>query len=38
VIVPELADELRLMAAWLELESVKVIPRGDLAGALAAAF
>ena len=38
VIVPELADELRLMATWLELDSVVVKPRGDLARALASAF
>ncbi len=29
-----LADELRLMADWLELDDVVVAPRGDLAGAL----
>jgi uncharacterized protein YcaQ len=29
-----LADELRLMADWLELEDVVVVPRGDLAGPL----
>ena len=38
VIVPELADELRLMAHWLELETVQVQPRGDLARSLATAF
>jgi uncharacterized protein YcaQ len=38
VIVPELADELRLMADWLELETVQVRPRGDLARSLATAF
>lgn len=32
-----LADELKLMAGWLGLERVRVEPRGDLAGALAAA-
>ena len=36
VIVPELAEELRLMASWLGLEQITVKPRGDLAGALAA--
>lgn len=30
----ELAEELRLMAGWLELESVRVVRRGDLAPAL----
>jgi uncharacterized protein YcaQ len=30
-----LAEELRLMADWLELDDVEVAPRGDLAGALA---
>jgi uncharacterized protein YcaQ len=38
IIVPELADELRLMAGWLGLESVAVSSRGDLAAALATAF
>jgi len=33
-----LAQELRLMAGWLGLESVRVEKRGDLAGALAAAL
>ncbi len=32
----ELAGELRLMAEWLELDDVKVMPDGDLAAALAA--
>ncbi|HEX6341772.1 winged helix-turn-helix domain-containing protein [Umezawaea sp.] len=32
----ELAAELRHMAEWLGLEGVEVMPRGDLAGALAA--
>lgn len=31
-----LADELRLLAGWLELEQVEVVPRGDLAPALRA--
>ncbi len=30
-----LAAELKLMAGWLGLDTVRVIPRGDLAGALA---
>jgi uncharacterized protein YcaQ len=34
----ELADELRLTAAWLGLGEVAIAPRGDLAGALAAAI
>ena len=34
---PALAAELRLMAGWLGLRSVRVEPRGDLAAALAAA-
>ena len=38
VIVPELADELRLMATWLGLEHIVVKPRGDLAAALSNAF
>lgn len=38
VIVPELAAELRLMAGWLGLADIRVMPRGDLAGALAAAI
>jgi uncharacterized protein YcaQ len=33
----ELADELRAMANWLELDHVSIAPRGDLAGALARA-
>ena len=32
-----LADELRLLAAWLELERVSVARKGDLAGKLAKA-
>jgi uncharacterized protein YcaQ len=32
---PRLAAELRLMAGWLGLTSVRVEPKGDLAGALA---
>jgi uncharacterized protein len=31
----ELAQELRLMAQWLELERIEVVPAGDLAPALA---
>jgi uncharacterized protein len=38
LIVPEVVEELRAMAAWLGLESVAVMPRGDLAAALARAF
>ena len=38
IIVPELADELRLMATWLELDTVVVKPRGDLARSLASVF
>jgi uncharacterized protein len=34
VIVPELADELQLMAGWLGLERIVVAKRGDLAAAL----
>ena len=30
-----LAAELRLMAQWLELDQVRVMPRGDLAAAVA---
>jgi hypothetical protein len=33
-----LAEELRVMAAWLELEHIKVRPRGDLSTALAGAL
>jgi uncharacterized protein len=33
-VVHELAEELRLMAAWLELDDVAVAERGDLAGSL----
>ena len=34
-VAPELADELRLLADWLELEQVSVARKGDLAGKLA---
>jgi uncharacterized protein YcaQ len=34
-VAPELADELRLLAGWLELEQVSVASKGDLAGKLA---
>jgi uncharacterized protein len=34
----ELAEELRLMAGWLELETVKVVRKGDLAATLAREF
>jgi uncharacterized protein len=33
-VAPELADELRLLAGWLELERVSVASKGDLAGKL----
>ena len=33
-IAGELADELELMAGWLELEEIEVCRRGDLAAAL----
>ena len=36
VIVPEVAEELRLMADWLGLTAIEVRPRGDLASALSA--
>jgi uncharacterized protein len=36
-VVPELADELAMMATWLDLESVEVLETGDLSPALAAA-
>jgi uncharacterized protein YcaQ len=34
LVAAALADELRLMADWLELDDVDVVARGDLAGAL----
>jgi uncharacterized protein YcaQ len=37
VVAGALADELRLMADWLELDTVAVVGRGDLAPDLAAA-
>jgi len=37
VVVPELAAELQLMAGWLGLDEVQVMPRGDLARPLAEA-
>ena len=37
VVAPELADELRLLASWLELEEVSVARNGDLAAKLAKA-
>jgi uncharacterized protein YcaQ len=37
-VVPELAEELRELQRWLELEHVEVAPRGDLAPALCALF
>jgi uncharacterized protein YcaQ len=36
-VATELASELKIMAEWLGLESVEVLPRGDLAPALAGA-
>jgi uncharacterized protein YcaQ len=36
-VAPELADELRLLAGWLELEEVSVARKGGLAGKLAKA-
>ena len=36
-VASELADELRLLAGWLELEQVSVARKGDLAGKLAKA-
>jgi uncharacterized protein YcaQ len=36
-VATELRAELDLMAAWLGLSDVQILPRGDLAGALAAA-
>jgi uncharacterized protein YcaQ len=38
VVAAHLADELRLLAAWLELEHVSVAKKGDLAGKLAKAI
>jgi uncharacterized protein len=37
VVASELAAELKIMAEWLGLEGVEVLPRGDLAPALTAA-
>ncbi|GAB6901027.1 winged helix-turn-helix domain-containing protein [Kineosporia succinea] len=37
-VLGELADELRLMAAWLELDGVTAEPKGDLGPALAKVF
>jgi uncharacterized protein YcaQ len=36
-VASELTAELRLLAEWLGLGSVEVVPRGDLAGVLTAA-
>jgi uncharacterized protein YcaQ len=36
-VATELASELKIMAEWLDLEAVEVLPRGDLAPALATA-
>ena len=38
IIVAELAEELQLMAGWLGLDRVRVMPRGGLAAALSKAF
>ena len=38
VIIPELAEELKLLAGWLGLTDIQVMPRGDLAMSLAKAF
>ncbi len=35
-VATELASELKIMAEWLGLEAVEILPRGDLAPALAA--
>jgi uncharacterized protein YcaQ len=35
-VATELASELKVMAEWLNLEAVRILPRGDLAPALAA--
>ena len=35
-VATELASELKIMAEWLGLEDVEVLPRGDLAPALTA--
>lgn len=37
-VAASLADELRLVATWLELDQIVVAPRGDLAPALSAAL
>jgi uncharacterized protein YcaQ len=36
-VATELASELKIMAEWLGLEALEILPRGDLARALAAA-
>jgi uncharacterized protein YcaQ len=36
-VATELASELKIMAEWLGLETLQILPRGDLAPALAAA-
>jgi uncharacterized protein YcaQ len=36
-VATELASELKIMAEWLSLETVEIVPRGDLAPALGAA-
>jgi uncharacterized protein YcaQ len=37
-VATELTSELKIMAEWLSLERVEILPRGDLAPALAASF
>jgi uncharacterized protein YcaQ len=36
-VATELASELKIMAEWLGMQGVEILPRGDLAPALAAA-
>jgi hypothetical protein len=36
-VAAELASELKIMAEWLGLETLQILPRGDLAPVLAAA-
>ena len=36
-VATELASELKIMAEWLGLGAIEIVPRGDLAPALAAA-
>jgi uncharacterized protein len=37
-VATELASELKIMAEWLSLQAVEILPRGDLAPALAPSF